>query len=369
MSRASRSSLPALVCEAVLASAAFACGGQVSVAAGNGDGGGSGGHDAATEGSKDASSRPDAGLAPLDWRHVSSSGPSARILASMTYDSDRKVTVLFGGMDTASGNALSDTWEWNGTSWTRRNPLTPPAARFGSAFSYDSTRHAAVLFSGDIDDLPPPPVAADTWTWDGTNWTQESPSASPPALEFGAMAFDSDLGLSVLYTGLGTPNDPWELGTTWSRESPDAVPAARTDFALAYDSRVESTVLFGGLATASGNGPVVSLGDTWSWKGTSWTKLPATPRAPSARSAHAMAYDASRARIVLFGGIDAADNPLSDTWEFDGATWTEATPATHPPPTSQHAMAYDSDRQVIVMFGGNVVGGDGFPDTWEASAP
>ena len=45
-------------------------------------------------------------------------------------------------------------------------------------------------------------------------------------------------------------------------------------------------------------------GDTWEWDGTVWVdKTPAT--SPSARDAHAMAYDSARGRIVLFGGTEA----------------------------------------------------------------
>jgi hypothetical protein len=350
---------------------ASACGGQLNL--GDVSPSDGGGHADAADAPKDAA-RPDAGPAPLDWHEVSSTGPSTRIQASMVYDSDRKVTVLFGGMDTASGDALSDTWEWNGTKWTRQSPPTSPPARLGSALGYDSARRVAVLFSGDIDDLPPPPIAADTWEWNGTTWTQRSPPTSPPPVQFGAMAFDSRRDVAVLYlgyTGLDSgTNDTWEWdGTTWAQRAAATYPPPRTEFALAYDSDHASTILFGGIAIASGDGPVVMLGDGWNWNGTSWAKMQPASRPPPARSGHAMVYDVARARTVLFGGEDAAANELNDTWEYDGAVWSEASPATRPPPTTQHAMAYDSDRHVTVMFGGDVVGGDGYPDTWELSAP
>ncbi|MHB8878486.1 MAG: hypothetical protein ACYC8T_32720, partial [Myxococcaceae bacterium] len=46
-----------------------------------------------------------------------------------------------------------------------------------------------------------------------------------------------------------------------------------------------------------------------------------------ARYGHALAYDAARQRVVLFGGLDSAY--LTDTWEWDGTTWVRRTPDTY----------------------------------------
>ena len=48
---------------------------------------------------------------------------------------------------------------------------------------------------------------------------------------------------------------------------------------------------------------------------------PAT--SPSARSDHAMAYDAGHGQTVLFGGGDSTGDFLGDTWVWDGTTWTQ----------------------------------------------
>ena len=55
------------------------------------------------------------------------------------------------------------------------------------------------------------------------------------------------------------------------------------------------SVLFGGASSGPG-----LHNDTWEWNGTAWL-LRTLPSAPSARSGSALAYDQSRARIVLFG--------------------------------------------------------------------
>ncbi len=83
-----------------------------------------------------------------------------------------------------------------------------------------------------------------------------------------------------------------------------------------------------------------------------------------AREGHAMVYDEARQRVILFGGgYGAYTNSLNDTWEWDGERWTQRTPATSPPARWGHALAYDAARQRVVLFGGYA---DGYlNDTWE----
>ncbi len=47
---------------------------------------------------------------------------------------------------------------------------------------------------------------------------------------------------------------------------------------------------------------------------------------------------------------------FSETWEWNGATWTQRFPTTAPPPRRNHALAYDSARQRVMLFNGT--------DTW-----
>ena len=102
--------------------------------------------------------------------------------------------------------------------------------------------------------------------------------------------------------------------------------------------------------------------------------------APSWRYDHAMVYDSSRGKTVLFGGqIDlewisnVEDNGfiyLGDTWEWDGASWTKAAEedpsgVLAPTPRHSHAMVYDTSRRVTVLFGGNIAAPGFLGDTWE----
>src|SRR5262245_16947650 len=47
------------------------------------------------------------------------------------------------------------------------------------------------------------------------------------------------------------------------------------------------------------------------------------------RSAHVMAYDAARERVVLFGGT-LVHALLGDTWEWDGVSWIPRNPMNSP---------------------------------------
>jgi hypothetical protein len=66
------------------------------------------------------------------------------------------------------------------------------------------------------------------------------------------------------------------------------------------------------------------------------------------------AYDAKLRRLVLFGGSGAGSNfPFySDTWTWDGNTWTQLASASGPPERYAFGMTYDPRQQAIVLFGG-----------------
>ena len=63
-----------------------------------------------------------------------------------------------------------------------------------------------------------------------------------------------------------------------------------------------------------------SVAHTWKWDGAAWTRVATT--GPPPRFVSAMAYDAARAEVVLFGG-SVPDGYLGDTWVWDGTAWHE----------------------------------------------
>jgi len=312
---------------------------------------------------------------PPVWMPASpATSPPARFGHAMAYDSERGVVVLFGGGDDplSPTAVLSDTWEWNGATWTQRTPAAVPPARAYHAMAYDSISGVSVLFGG-ISPAIAGGLAADTWLWDGTNWTPRTPATSPPARYEHGMVFDSARGVTVLFGGSPVPpgfassplGDTWEWnGTNWTQRAPATTPPVRYMHGMAYDSARDVTVLFGGAPVIASMGFPPPLGDTWEWNGANWAaRTPAA--APSARYMHAMAYG-TQGTTVLFGGWSSS---FSDTWEWNGTNWTQPTLPLSPPPRIISAMAYDSARSAMVLFGGALI--TGFPnvilynDTWE----
>ncbi len=271
----------------------------------------------------------------------------------MAYDPATGNIVLFGGAN--GGSDLSDTWIFDGATWTRLSTATSPPARSYASLAYDPATGNMVLFggSGASSDL------ADTWTFNGTTWTRLSPATSPPARDSASMAYDPATGNMVLFGGEDNSAnlaDTWTFnGTTWTRLSPATSPPARWYASMAYDPASGDILLFGGSASSG------DLSDTWTFNGTTWTQLsPAT--SPPARDSASMAYDPADADIVLFGG-SASSGDLSDTWTFDGTTWTQLSPATSPPARDSASMAYDQVTGDIVLFGGEDNSAN-LSDTW-----
>jgi hypothetical protein len=136
--------------------------------------------------------------------------------------------------------------------------------------------------------------------------------------------------------------------------TPEAPPAVYS-VGTAYDAARARLVVFGGYMNGT------YLGDTWEWDGATWQRV-AVP-GPSARNSPALAYDAAHRQVVLFGGDTRTTGALGDTWTYDGRTWRQiATPG--PPARTTHQMVYDSRRRRVVLFGGSS-GSQMLGDTWE----
>lgn len=65
-----------------------------------------------------------------------------------------------------------------------------------------------------------------------------------------------------------------------------------------------------------------------------------------------MGYDPATSQLVLFGGLSSQEEPLADTWTWDGTTWTQQAPAVSPPERDGAAVAYDAATSQFILFGG-----------------
>jgi len=127
---------------------------------------------------------------------------------------------------------------------------------------------------------------------------------------------------------------------------------------MAYDPDRGRVVMFGGYE----DGGV--LADTWEWDGFDWVERH-PPVSPPARWGAAMAWDAGRHTMLLFGGEGRRSirrDPRGDTWEWDGTSWQERGDGPEPTTGKDVAMAYDPDGQRMVLLQKRV---RAFAGVWE----
>ena len=213
--------------------------------------------------------------------------------------------------------------------WIPLFPATSPSAREGAVMVYDEARQQVVLFGGS--DISSPVSYNDTWVWDGSNWTQKNPAHSPPAGAFFEMSYDAANQRTVVPTGPDSnsaalvPGQTWLWdGTDWTQKFPPPAPALRGEGGMAYDAMRQRVVLFGG--QYHGN----FFKDTWTWDGTNWTQMfPAT--SPPDNVYQGMTWDTARQEVVIFGiHSDALNTTIFDTWTWNGTAWSQKAPVSNP---------------------------------------
>jgi GH35 family endo-1,4-beta-xylanase len=250
------------------------------------------------------------------------------------------------------------------SSWTN-GATTGPAAESGAAMAWDSVRGVDVLLT----------TGGQTWTWNGSSWTQLSPAHSPGARSNAAMAFDAGHAQAVLFGGKAGSTilqDTWTWnGTDWSLRTPSNTPPARGGASMAYDGKAQRVLLFGGF-----DGLAVFYDDTWEWNGTNgnWDEQivnvnGAGAAAPAPRTLAQMSDNGANGTVVLFGGT-SPQGPLGDTWvwadtdvTFGNTTvtteghWTPVSPTQAPPARSGGTLAFaagtgDARFGGPILFGG-----------------
>ena len=260
------------------------------------------------------------------WRVVSPGGPDVRTLGGVAYDSGRDAVVTFGGwiVSGRSGSYYDDTWEWDGADWQSKE-VEGPGLRHHVQLAYDASRKQTVLYGGFSETSQSSSSTRsenqDTWTWDGTSWTQVVTESEPGPRQHHTMTYHPGRQTVLLFGGMssaGLHNSLWEWdGASWQQLDTGAGgPSPRLGAQMAYDARSDKVVLFGG----GGNGTVFD--ETWTWDGESWAQANVSGPRPAARGSHAMAYDANRGKVVLYGG-SAGETTFADTWEWDGTTWVQ----------------------------------------------
>lgn len=219
------------------------------------------------------------------WQRMPVQSPGARRRAAVgtTLTGGHRNLVLFGGQ-TATGEALGDTWLWDGSDWQAgpssvcaANPLVPsslPRCRQGAAL-VESRRFGTLLLGGTLGPQPSSDPMFDDRIW---HFVDGSWSVAPlPSPAF--VLSRAEHGAALLLRN-GQPQGAWVgLG--------DSAVGLRQD---------------GYILTEDGSQFQPVLGD-----------------APTPRRQAAVAFDAEREELVIFGGEGSA-GPLSDTITFSAET-------------------------------------------------
>ncbi len=92
--------------------------------------------------------------------------PPGRNGHAMAYDPVRERIVIFGGF---SGPRRNDTWEWDGSDWVEV-AIAGPSGRQYTNMDWDPSRQAIILAGGQTGPGTLDRVS-DTWAYDGTSWT------------------------------------------------------------------------------------------------------------------------------------------------------------------------------------------------------
>jgi hypothetical protein len=80
----------------------------------------------------------------------------------MAYDAATGTAVLFDGID-SDFSYLGDTWTWNGTTWTQQ--ASSPYRGYGAGMAYDAATGTVVLFGGESNRSGHYFLPVSTWTW------------------------------------------------------------------------------------------------------------------------------------------------------------------------------------------------------------
>ncbi len=136
-------------------------------------------------------------------------------------------------------------------------------------------------------------------------------------------------------------------GSTWAHRASSGPPYAW----LAFDEQRGVTV---GYQPNVGSG----TGLTWEWNGASWTQVGNGPPRE-----HAGLSYAGQGRVLVFGGHDGGGH-RSDTFLWDGNSWSTYPASTRPGNRSHPSICYDSTRDRVLLYGGHS-GGFEYNDTWQ----
>jgi len=231
---------------------------------------------------------------------IARANPSSRAQAAIAYDEATGSVLMFGGAG-STGAPEGDTWTWDGSSWSQQHPATSPSARAGGVMAYDPVNHDVLLFGGNtesravVGDDSAHSIPAETWSWDGHEWRRAQfggPDFVPGSTW---MATDPLSHHVVLVSG----TEPLAFGCPWPLEG--------TEIAVRCPM----------VPPQSGTGA-----KTWTWDGGAWREAHSVAPLPAFSTDKALLTDPTTGHLALFAQTYASYQCGPQVW---------ATPSPPPP--------------------------------------
>ena len=239
--------------------------------------------------------------------------------------------------------------------WQQLKPTVAPPPRDSGLGVYDSAMNRFLVAGGRSscggNDVT---IFTDTWTFDGSAWTELHPADAAPNLAGFPAAYDASTkqAIAVIYQGCaeGSFTAIWD-GTDWKVQpngGADATtPMPAADGAMAYDPSLHAVILwtpdppitFGG---KPGSGPA-----TWSWNGTTWSELTPAAQPPATLGPAVMTWDSAQQKLLLYG------EHSRQLWSFDGTTWSQLHPAAGPSARVGASFVDDPSLGTVLLYGGS----------------
>lgn len=281
--------------------------------------------------------------ATLGWLPMGD-GPTVRTSHVAVWDAPRARMLVFGGN---RGVTTNDLWAYSppGNSWTQ---LTAGAIvkREEAAAAWDDADGAMFVYGGRDGAA----IYSDLWAYYPATdlWSRK---ANAPVAFTGASAVWDPQNAQLLV--IGGANDTQAFAEvfayspgsdSWAQRA--SLPAGRSHAVAVWNPEAKEVLLFGGKNGTNFYSETLSYNpatDLW------LSKNPAP--GPVSRASSAGAWDATRKRLLLLGGVGAT-SAFNDTWAYDPALnqWSGLSIA--PAKRNGHAAVWDAAGGQFIVYGG-----------------
>jgi hypothetical protein len=241
----------------------------------------------------------------------------------MVYDPARRQIVLFGGAQ-LDGQFLGDMWLWDGGNWIENKPPQLPAPRAQALMVYDEARNEIFMFGGySFDKDANFNYFSETWTFDGQTWTNKNPAHSPRAgdgVPQPIMTYDAARKQAILLE-FGAGTWIWN-GNDWNQVEGTGESPLSIEGRLSYDEKNQVVLLWGHDISKTHEFPP----ETWLFDGQTWIKANVQEPGPYSPEV-SLLYDSRQQKILMLAFIgEKVVQPSLLVWEWSASGWQKTFP-------------------------------------------